>query len=150
MNAGTAAGTAINNTVTVNSSTTDPNSANNTATAADVVATAAQADLITTNSATPTSVAAGSTVTYTQSVTNNGPLAAASPSFTQTTPPNTTFQSISAPAGWTCTTPAIGASGTITCTATTLALNAPANFSLVLQVSASTGFRNKYRRNCHG
>ena len=138
VNAATAAGTAINDTVTVNSSTTDPNSANNTATAADVVATAAQSDLITTNSAAPTSVAAGSNVTYTQSVTNNGPLAAASPSFTQSTPPNTSFQSITAPAGWTCTTPAIGAAGTITCTASTLALNATANFTLVLQVSSST------------
>ncbi len=138
VNAATAAGTAINDIATINSSTTDPNSANNTATAADIVATATQSDLITTNSAAPTSVAAGSNVTYTQSVTNNGPLAAASPSFTQTTPPNTSFQSITAPAGWTCTTPAIGASGTITCTATTLALNATANFTLVLQVSSST------------
>ncbi|MGA8440430.1 MAG: C25 family cysteine peptidase, partial [Candidatus Sulfotelmatobacter sp.] len=138
VNAGTAAGTAINDTATISSSTTDPNSANNTATAADVVATATQADLITTNTALPTSVAAGSSVTYTQSVTNNGPLAAAAPSFTQTTPPNTNFQSITAPAGWTCTTPAVGASGTITCTATTLALNATANFTLILQVNAAT------------
>ena len=138
VDAGTAAGTAINDIATANSSTTDPNPANNSAIAADVVATATQADLITTNSAVPTSVAAGSIVTYTQSVTNNGPLAAASPSFTQTTPPNTNFQSITAPAGWTCTNPAVGAAGTITCTATTLALNATANFTLVLQVNAST------------
>ena len=51
VNAGTAAGTAINDIATVNSSTTDPNPANNSAIAADVVATATQADLITTNSA---------------------------------------------------------------------------------------------------
>ena len=138
VNAGTAPGTAINDIATANSSTTDPNPANNSAIAADVVATATQADLITTNSAAPTSVAAGSTVTYTQSVTNNGPLAAASPSFTQTTPPNTNFQSITAPAGWTCTNLAVGAAVTITCTATTLALNATANFTLVLEVNAST------------
>jgi uncharacterized repeat protein (TIGR01451 family) len=136
--AGTAAGTAINDTATVSSTTTDPNSANNTATAADVVATATQADLITTNTATPTSVAAGSTVSYTQSVTNNGPAAATAPSFTQTTPPNTNFQSITPPAGWTCTKPPVGAAGTITCTATTLAFNATANFTLVLQVNAAT------------
>ena len=103
-----------------------------------MVATATEADLITTNTAAPTSVAAGSNVTYTQSVTNNGPAAATAPSFTQTTPPNTNFQSITAPAGWTCTTPAVGAAGTITCTATTLALNATANFTLVLQVNAAT------------
>ena len=136
--AGTAAGTAINDIASVSSSTSDPNPANNTAIATDVVALATQADLIVTNSATPTSVAAGSNVTYTQSVTNNGPAAATTVSFTQSTPPNTNFQSITTPAGWTCTTPAVGATGTITCTIATLALNASASFTLVLQVNAAT------------
>ncbi|MGA8622528.1 MAG: C25 family cysteine peptidase, partial [Candidatus Sulfotelmatobacter sp.] len=139
--AGTPAGTAINDTASVNSSTTDPNPANNAATAADVVALATQADLITTNSALPASVAAGSNVTYTQSVTNNGPAAAAAgATFTQVTPPNTTFQSITPPAGWTCgTVPAVGGTGTITCTASgTLAVNSLATFTLVLQVNANT------------
>jgi uncharacterized repeat protein (TIGR01451 family) len=139
VNVGTAAGTAINDTVTVNSSTTDPNSANNSATAADVVAGAAQADLVTTNSAAPATLAAGSNVTYTQSVTNDGPVAATGATFTQTTPPNTTFQSMVPPAGWTCITPAVGAAGTITCSDSgNLALTTPANFTLVLQVAAGT------------
>jgi uncharacterized repeat protein (TIGR01451 family) len=140
VNAGTAAGTAINDTATASSSTTDPNLANNTATTADVVALASQADLVTTNSALPTSVAAGSNVTYTQSVTNLGPAAATSPvTLTQPTPPNTNFQSITAPAGWTCLNPAVGTAGTITCTLSgTLAVNATANFTLVLQVNAGT------------
>src|SRR6202044_1759782 len=136
--AGTAAGTAINDIASVTSSTSDPNSANNTAIATDVVALATQSDLIVTNTATPTSVAAGSNITYTQSVTNNGPAAATTVSFTQSTPPNTTFQSITTPAGWTCTTPAVGATGTITCTVGTLALNATAGFTLMLQVNAAT------------
>ena len=138
--AGTAAGTAINDTATVNSAVTDPNAANNSATAADVVALATQADLITTNSAAPTSVAAGSNVTYTQSVTNNGPAATTAPTtFTQTTPANTTFQSITFPAGWACVTPAVGGTGTITCTdGGSLGVNATANFTLVLQVNAGT------------
>lgn len=140
VNAGTAAGTAISDTVTVGSAVTDPNSVNNSATAADVVATAGQADLVATNIASPTSVAAGSNVTYTQSVTNLGPSAATGVTFTQVTPPNTNFQSIAPPAGWTCgTVPAVGGTGTITCTdGSNLGLNATANFTLVLQVNAGT------------
>ena len=135
VNAGTAAGTAINDTATVSSSTTDPNPANNSATASDVVALATQADLVTTNSASPSSVAAGSNVTYTQTVTNLGPVAATSPvQLTETIPANTTFVSITPPGTWTCTAPP-----TITCTDSgTLATNTPANFTLVLQVNAGT------------
>jgi uncharacterized repeat protein (TIGR01451 family) len=138
--AGTPPGTAINEIASVTSSITDPNTANNSATAADVVATAAQADLVVTNSASPTSVAAGNNVTYTQTVTNKGPAVATSASFTQVTPPNTNFQSITPPAGWICgTTPPVGGTGTITCTATgTLAVNSTGTFTLVLQVNAGT------------
>jgi uncharacterized repeat protein (TIGR01451 family) len=137
--AGTAAGTAINDTATVTSSTGDPNGANNSATATDVVALSTQADLITTNAASPTSVAAGSNVTYTQSVTNNGPAAATAPTFTQATPPNTVFESMTPPAGWTCSGVAVGGTGTITCTdGSTLAANATANYTLILQVNAGT------------
>jgi len=139
--AGTAAGTAINDTATVSSSVSDSNSANNSATAADVVATATQADLVVTDSASPTSVAAGSNVTYTQSVTNQGPAAtSAGMTFTQTTPPNTNFQSIVSPGGtWSCVTPSVGGTGTITCTNSgSLAVNGTANFTLVLQVNSGT------------
>jgi len=139
VNAGTAAGTAIKETASVSSAVTDPNLANNSATAADVVATNAQADLIMTNVAAPTSVAAGSNITYTQGVTNNGPAAAtAGMTITETTPPNTTFVSMTPPAGWTCgTLPAVGGAGTITCTdSTALALNGSASFTLVLQVNS--------------
>ncbi len=136
--AGTVHGTAINDTVTVSSATTDPNLTNNSATATDVVALSTDADLITTNVAAPLTVAAGSNITYTQTVTNNGPAAATAPTFTQTTPPNTNFQSIVAPAGWTCPPP-VGGTGTITCTdSSSLALNASATFTLVLQVNAGT------------
>ena len=131
-------GTVISDIVSVSSSTPDPNTNNNAASATDIVAGATQADFITTNAASPTSVAAGGNITYTQSVTNNGPSAATTPTFTQTTPPNTTLVSITPPAGWSCSGVSPGGTGTITCTATTLALNAPANFSLVLQVNSST------------
>ncbi|HKT89465.1 MAG TPA: C25 family cysteine peptidase, partial [Candidatus Sulfotelmatobacter sp.] len=142
VNAGTAAGTAINETATVSSTTSDPNSSNNTAVAADIVATATQADLIVTNAASPTSVSAGSNVTYTQTVTNNGPALATSPSFSETTPPNTTFQSITIPTGWSCATlPSVGGTGTITCNDGTSLGTGGANtvtFTVVLQVNSGT------------
>jgi len=137
--AGTADGTAINDTATVSSATTDPNTANNTATAADVVALATDADLIVTNTATPTSVPAGSNVVYTQTVTNAGPAAATSAKFTQTTPPNTTFQSITPPAGWVCgTQPTVGGTGMIICTDGSVAVNGGGTFTLTLQVNSGT------------
>ena len=142
VNAGTAAGTAINETATITSTTSDSNSANNTAVASDVVATATQADLIVTNTGTPTSVSPGSNVTYTQTVTNNGPAAAAGVTFSETLPPNTNFQSITIPAGWTCgTLPAVGGTGTISCTdGSNLATGAAntASFTVVLQVNSNT------------
>jgi uncharacterized repeat protein (TIGR01451 family) len=138
--AGTSAGTAINATVSVSSAVGDPNPANNVATASDVVATATQADLVTTNVALPTSVVAGSNVTYTQSVTNNGPAAATGATFSGTTPPNTNFQSIIPAAGWTCgTVPAIGSTGIINCTdGSNLGVNATSTFTVVLQVNSAT------------
>jgi uncharacterized repeat protein (TIGR01451 family) len=142
VSAAAVAGTAINDTVRVSSSATDPNTTNNAATAADVVATGTEADLVTMNSPAPTSVAAGSNVTYTQTVTNDGPAPATGVTFTQSTPPNTTFQSITPPAGWTCgTVPAIGGTGTITCTdGSNLAVGTAntATFTLVLQVISGT------------
>ena len=134
VNAVTPAGTAIKDTVTASSTVSDPNAANNTATASDVVATATQSDLITTNSAAPASVAAGGNVTYTQSVTNNGPAAATTVSFTDPVPPNTTVVSLTGPAGWTCSI----ATAPPSCTIASLAANTTANFTFVLQVNPAT------------
>ncbi|HEX3820228.1 MAG TPA: C25 family cysteine peptidase [Candidatus Sulfotelmatobacter sp.] len=140
VNAGTASGTAINQTATVTTTTTDSNSANNTATASDVVATNIQADLVVTNVASPTSVSPDGNVTYTQQVTNKGPAAATGASFTETTPPNTTFQSITIPTGWTCPTkPSVGGTGTITCNdGANLGSGSNASFTVVLQVNSGT------------
>ncbi len=141
VNAGTAAGTQISETASVNSATTDPVLTNNNATAADVVALNTQADLVMTNTPSVSSVAAGSPVTYTQVVTNLGPgVATAGMTITETTPPNTTFQSMTPPAGWTCgTLPPVGGTGTITCTKTaTLGVNGTASFALVLNVNSGT------------
>ncbi|HYL61358.1 MAG TPA: C25 family cysteine peptidase [Candidatus Methylomirabilis sp.] len=137
VNAGTAAGTVITNTANVSSATTDPNPNNNSATATVVVATAGQADLSVTSAASPNPVTDGNNITYAQSVTNNGPAASGTATFTDAIPAGTTFVSFAVPAGWNCgaTVPAVGGTGTISCSIASLPVNATANFPLVVKVS---------------
>ena len=137
VNAGTAAGTPISNTANVSTATTDPNPNNNSATATAVVATAGQADLSVVSAASPNPVTDGNNITYTQSVTNNGPAASGTATFTDTIPTGTTFVSFAIPAGWNCgaTVPPVGGTGTISCSIASLATSATANFPLVVKVS---------------
>jgi uncharacterized repeat protein (TIGR01451 family) len=99
-------------------------------------------DVAVTISDAPDPVSAGNQITYTINVTNNGTVAVApNPSWTLVTPAGTTFASVTPPAGWTCpTTPAVGGTGTITCSSVTaLGVGATTpNFSLVLNTPAST------------
>ena len=74
----------------------------------------AVADLVLTASAAPNPVGAGQNVTYTFGVSNAGPDGALAVTLSDPLPANTTFVSLSAPAGWTCTTPAVGSGGTVT------------------------------------
>jgi uncharacterized repeat protein (TIGR01451 family) len=115
---GTAAGTTITNSASINSTTTDPVPANNTL-ASNIVTVAPAPDLSVTETEAPNPVATGANITYTETVTNNSTTAAAfGATLTQNTPPNTLFASVTPPAGWTCgTTPAVGATGAIICTA---------------------------------
>jgi uncharacterized repeat protein (TIGR01451 family) len=136
VNAGTASGTTITDTVTV-SSATDANNANNTAITTTTVATAGQADLAMTNVPSASNVAAGANITYTQTVTNNGPGTASTLTFSETIPPNTNFQSLT-PGSWTCPVLTVGYTGSFTCTLATLNAAAAAPISLVVQVNAST------------
>ena len=106
VNAGTASGTVITDTATVNA--TNQAFGPNSATATDVVATAGQADLALSTAAAPAVVLAGNNITYTQTVTNNGPGPASAVNFTEAIPANTTFVSVSAPAGWSCTRDGFG------------------------------------------
>jgi len=133
--AGTASGTVITDTANVSAATTDPNPSNNVATVTTIVATAGQADLAVTKTGTPNPVLAGNNITYTITVTNNGPAAAATVTLTDTLPANTTVVSISTPAGWTCPAPS---GGTQTCTNASVAANATATFTLILKVTAGT------------
>src|SRR4029077_12957449 len=87
--AGTPAGTLITDTVTVNA--TNQSFGASSATATDVVAAATQADVAFSTVATPATVYAGNSITYTQTVTNNGPAAAAGVPFTEGTPGHSTI-----------------------------------------------------------
>ena len=138
VNSGTAAGTVISDTAQVSATTTDPNPNNNSAIVTDVVATAGQSDLSVTSIANPANVVTdGNTITYTQTVTNNGPSASGTATFTDAIPAGTTFVSFSVPSGWNCGTsiPAVGGTGTISCSISSLAVNTPVNFPLVVKVA---------------
>ncbi|HYA62497.1 MAG TPA: S24 family peptidase, partial [Candidatus Sulfotelmatobacter sp.] len=97
----------------------------------------ASADLSVTNSASPPVVAPGGNITYTQTVANAGPLDAVNAVFSEAVPANTTFQSISSLAGWTCVTPAVGGTGNITCTNPDFASSGSGTFTVLVQVAAA-------------
>ncbi len=124
----------ISGTVSVSSSTSDPVPGNASATATTNVTTAA--DLALSNTASATSVINGQPITYTLVVTNQGPSVAAGVSLTDAIPANTTFTALTAAAGWSCTTPAVGATGTVSCSNPTLPPGT-ATFSLTVTVDAS-------------
>ncbi|HSP17686.1 MAG TPA: hypothetical protein VLV78_23275 [Thermoanaerobaculia bacterium] len=133
-------GTTITNTAAVSSATSDPDPANNSATA---IATASGiADLAVTKSG-PATITSGSNVTWTIVVTNNGPSDAQSVSLSDPLPAGTTFVSESQTTGpaFTCTTPAAGTNGTVTCTMATFASGASAQFSIVA-TTGSAGVSN--------
>jgi uncharacterized repeat protein (TIGR01451 family) len=138
VNAGTAAGTIITATPTVSSSTPDPYTFNNAATTTTTVVAVGTADLATTTVGSPDPAYPTSNISFTQTVTNNGPVAATNASFTQNTPAGTTFQSMTVPAGWACVTPAVGATGAITCTRANVPVGTSSTFIPVFRVNAGT------------
>ncbi len=98
---------------------------------------AQSADLSVLVDGAPNPVAPGGTVTYSITVNNKGPDDAAAAALSDPLPAGTTFQSLMAPGGWSCSTPAVGSGGTVSCTAATLATGS-AVFTLAVQVGAGT------------
>jgi uncharacterized repeat protein (TIGR01451 family) len=142
VNTGTTVGTMISATAQIISTTSDPNTANNVSTATTTVASAGQSDLAVTSSALPNPVTQGNNITYTQTVTNNGPVAATTASFTDTIPAGTTLVSFTPPANWSCNTlPIPPGTGTITCNlnaAQSINVGALVSFPLVVNVNLTT------------
>jgi len=119
----------------------DPSTANEAhpstaATASTTVNPAA--DLTVTRADSPDPVTAGQNLTYSITVKNNGPSAAANAALNYAVPADTTFQSLTAPAGWSCTTPAVGGTGAVHCGAASLASEATASFTLAVKVNTGT------------
>ncbi len=133
----TPVGTIYTNTATVEATTSDPNTNNNSSSATTGV-TEPNADLGVTKLASASQVPPDSDLTYTITVTNGGPSNAVNATMNDTLPGNMTFVSVSAPAGWTCSTPAPGAGGTVSCSNPSLAPNAGEIFTLVGHVPPGT------------
>ncbi len=96
-----------------------------------------QADLavVKTDGADP--VVVGSQLAYTITVTSTGPNLAANVSWSDTLPVGTTFVALAQPGGWTCSTPAVGFGGTVSCS---IASFAPGSAAFTLTVQIGTGF----------
>ena len=138
VNAGVTRGTKISDTVNVTTTTSDPVSSNNAATATTTVLAAGDSDLGVTNSA-PSSVSAGSTITYTQNVTNNGVAAVGPQTVTETVPTNSTFSSINS-TSWTCSgQPAVGGTGTFTCSLASGVTSTPITFVVTANAGLAAG-----------
>jgi len=93
----------------------------------------------------PETTAADADITYTVTVTNLGDAGspgtddAISLGMNDPLPPGTTFVSLSSPGGWSCSTPAVGANGSVTCSIPALQKAAGAQtFTVVAHVAAGT------------
>lgn len=95
------------------------------------------ADVTITNTVSAATVVAGSTVGYTIAVGNNGPAVASGVTWNDTLPMGAVFVSLPAVTGWTCTTPAAGASGTVTCSKASLSVSETTVFSLTIAVGGT-------------
>ncbi len=95
-------GTVLSNTATISAATSDPDGADNSATATTTVNASSGVSIAKT--AAPEPVAPGGTLTWTVTLTNLGPSAASDVTWSDTLPAGATFGSLAAAAGWTCTT----------------------------------------------
>lgn len=126
------AGTQIFNAATV-SANNDSDEGNNNAAATTTVTGEAELS-VTKTSSSPDPVMPGDDITYDITVTNGGPNPAAV-NLSDPLPANTTFVSLSPAAGWDCTTPPAGSSGTVNCAIASFGVGSAA-FTLTVNVDA--------------
>jgi uncharacterized repeat protein (TIGR01451 family) len=94
-----------------------------------------RADLSITKTGSPNTVMTGSDITYTIKVTNSMNDPAVNAEMDDTVPANTTFQSLAYPAGWACTMPSAGGTGSITCTNSSVDPGSESTFTMVVNVN---------------
>lgn len=128
---GTPVGTTLSNTVSVTSATPDPDPTNNTDTEPTLVVGPATADLLIVKTDAPDPQAAGAPVSYTFTITNNGPAAATNVTVTDTLPAGTAL--VTASSG--CSV----ASGTLSCLVGTLAPGASTAVGVTLSTPPVAG-----------
>ena len=117
LNSNVAQGSTLVNTVQIGSDTVDPAGENNSGSWTTQVGN--MADLSVELSANPNpAVLAGDDLTYTIVVKNLGWSDAFNPQITDFLPSPLGFKSLAQPAGWNCTQPAVGESGSIQCSKT--------------------------------
>lgn len=133
--AGVVNGTVLGNTATVASSTPDPNPGSESATA-DVTVVSSTVAVSLTKSDSPDPVLTGDDLTYTLTASNNGGTDLEQAVVSDTLPAGTTFVSLTPPAGWTCSQPAVGSGGAVSCSAAPFA---PGGAVFTLVVKAGSG-----------
>ncbi|HYO78524.1 MAG TPA: DUF11 domain-containing protein, partial [Thermoanaerobaculia bacterium] len=131
--------TTFTNVVTFTSDTFDPNEENNIGVASTTTPAVPQGDLSIEKNG-PGAVGPGTTFSFTIALANGGPNDALNVTLQDTIPGDLQFVSLVQESGpaMSCTTPAVGAGGTITCTAATFAAGAEALFTLTTSVPAGT------------
>jgi uncharacterized repeat protein (TIGR01451 family) len=96
------------------------------------------ADLATAVTESPNPVPHGTNLTYTLNVTNQGPDIATNTIVSDATPVGTTFVGYTTSVG-TCTTPTVGAAGTLKCSVGSLANGAKATVTMTVKDTAAAG-----------
>jgi len=120
------------------STTLDPIPANNHATGTTTVSStatpAASVDLDIAVQGPARPLGPGQTASYSVLVRNRAAVPADALAVTIMLPPNTTYQTSTAPPGFSCTTPAVGTAGTVRCTSPGLAAGGQASFAASVQL----------------
>lgn len=129
-------GTVVNNTANATSSSADTNSNNNSSSANTTINTQADVGVVKTGPATAVN---GTDVTYTVTVTNNGPSTAANVVMIEGNPPNTTFVSETQNSGPTFTCNTNGTTFVTTCSIASLAPGDTAVFTFVIHLPSGGG-----------